>query len=44
MELKGFIVEINSKYLKYTVKLKGHSKEKSKCIRVKEYQIEDQVN
>ena len=43
MELKGFTIETDSKNLNYTLKVKGHSKEQSKCIRVKEYQIEDQV-
>lgn len=43
MEIKGFTVEIDSKNLKYTMKVKGHNKEQSKCIKIKEYQIEDQV-
>jgi len=43
MELKGFTIETDNKILKYTSKLKGHSKEQLKCIKVKEYQIKDQV-
>lgn len=42
MELKGFTVETDSKNLNYTLKVKGHGKEQSKCIRIKEYQIEVQ--
>jgi len=42
-KIKGFTIEIDSKNLEYTLKVKGHSEEQSKCIRVKEYQIKYQV-
>lgn len=37
-KIKEFTVEIDSKNLTYTMKVKGHNKEQSKCIRDKEYQ------